>query len=730
MAREARPPDLQQAVALYRQQRPHEAERLLAQILQRHPKNVDALHLLGIVAQETGRADRAVALLRKAVALAPRAAPLHDSLAAALTVLGRHNEALAHWDKATEADPQFADAHVNRGTLLNKIGRPEQAVAAYDKALAIDPHFAEAHFNRAVALGRLRQYEEALKSCDRAIVAMPNFPEVHFTRGTILAELKRTDAAIDSFKRTLALQPDRAEAYYNIGTFYLGTGRLQAAVDSLARATELEPDYADAWHNRGIALQDLGQYEEAIVCQEKALALRPDFDFLLGDMLQLRLNICDWAGLEESIERLKQQTARGEKALSPFAALLSVDDPEIQRKAAELYAAARCPADVGVVPFGPTRRSDKIRIGYFSADLREHPVAYLTAGLFEHHDRSRFDIVAFAFGPDTKDAMTDRIARACDEYVDVRGMSDAAVARLAREKAIDIAIDLGGFTRYARPGIFAQRAAPVQASYLGYLGTMGVPYMDYILADPIAIPEVARHGFAEKIVHLPCFQSNTIDLPVSDTSISRAEVGLPDTGFVFCSYNNNFKILPWMFQAWLRILAATPGSVLWIYIASAAAVRNIRAAAAEQGLGADRIVFAERVPRPDYMARLRLADLFLDTAPYNAGTTASDALWMGLPVLTLAGTTFAGRMGASLLTAIGMPEAIAATLDEYEATAIALAHDPDRLAALKTKLAANRSTTRLFDTRQGARDIEAAYAAMIERLWAGLPPDHLVVAVA
>lgn len=698
---------------LYRQRRLDDAEKRLGQILQRNANHVDALHLLGVIALETGRAPQAAMLLGKAVKLNPRAAPLHDRLANALNDLGRREEALASWDKAIQIDPGFADAHVNRGSVLKALGRLEQAMAAFDLALVLAPNFAEAHHNRAVALSGLRDFDTALVSCERAIALAPGFPEAHFTRGTILAALRRDNDAVASFRQTIALKPDHAGAYYNIGTACLGSGRPHDAIEHFGKAIALKPDHADAYHNRGIALQDLGHYEEAIDSQKKALALRPNFDFLQGDLLQLQLMVCEWSGLQTSIAQLTGKLADGGRALPPFATLLTLHSPALQRKAAEIYAACKYPPDNRLGPIVPKPRGEKIRVGYFSPDFREHPVSYLMVGLFEHHDRTRFHTVGFAFGPETSDAMAARVARSVDEFIDVRQMPDHAVAQLARDMEIDIAVDIGGFTQHTRPGIFALRAAPVQVSYIGYLGTMGSDYIDYLIADPVMIPEGDRRHYAEKIVYLPSFQSNTTDLPAPGTPISRAEAGLPENGFVFCCFNNNFKILPDVFAGWTRILTATPGSVLWLYIGSAVAARNIRAAAASGGVDPDRIVFAPHVARPAYLARLKLADLFLDTSPYNAGTTASDALWMGLPVLTRLGETFAGRMGASLLTAIGMPELIAASPADYETMAIELARDSARMVEIKRKLAANRATARLFDTPRFARDIEAAYTAMM-----------------
>ena len=717
----------QQAVMLYQQRRLPEADKLLGQILQRAPADVGALHLAGLIAQETGRLQRAATLLGKAVRLNPRTAPLLDALAGVLNDLGQRQEALAHWDQAVQADPGFADAWVNRGTLLKVLDRVEEALASYDRALSLEPNFAEAHYNRALALSQLKRFEAALQSCNRAIALTPGFAEAHFSRGTILADLKRDAEAMTSFRQAIALKPDHAEAYYNIGTSLLGLSRLREAIELFDRAIVLKPDHADAYHNRGVAQEELGLFDAAIESQEKALALRPGFEFLEGNLLQLRLTVCDWDGLDPTLTRISERAARGERICSPFASLLAIADPALQRRAAEIYAAAKYPVDKRLGPIAPGPPGDKIRVGYFSADFREHPVSQLMIGLFENHDRARFHAVGFAFGPVTGDAMAARVAASLDAFIDVRGMSDQAVAQLARDEGIDIAIDLSGYTKHARTGIFAFRAAPVQVGYIGYLGTMGADYIDYILADRVMVPDSARRYYTEKIAHLPCYQSNPADRSVSITPVSRADIGLPEVGFVFGCFNNNFKILPAVFSAWVRILTAVPGSVLWLYITGDAAERNIRASAAAMGLDPTRIVFARRTPHPEYLSRLRLADLFLDTSPYNAGTTASDALWMGLPVLARLGETFAGRMAASLLTAIEVPELIASSLKEYEAMAIALAQDPCRLADIKRKLTHNRATSRLFDTERFARNMETAYTAIIARYQAGLPPDHIQV---
>jgi predicted O-linked N-acetylglucosamine transferase (SPINDLY family) len=364
-------------------------------------------------------------------------------------------------------------------------------------------------------------------------------------------------------------------------------------------------------------------------------------------------------------------------------------------------------------------------VGYFSADFREHAVATLMAGVFEAHDRERFEVSGFSFGPDTGDPMRRRLEGAFERFTDVRQRSDAEIAQLARQLEIDIAVDLGGFTADGRPRIFALRAAPLQVSYLGYVGTMAAPYMDYLIADATLIPQAAQRHYAEKIVYLPSYQANDCKRVIAGRHFSRAELGLPATGMVYCCFNANYKITPRSFDSWMRILQATPGSVLFLYAGSAAVVENLRREALCRGVAAERLIFGDKLPFAQYLARYRTADLFLDTLPYNAGTTASDALWAGLPVLTCAGEALAARMGASVLQALGLPELITESLPQYERLAIELGQDRERLQALRQKLAANRGRAALFDTALFTRHLESAYSTMYQRYLANRAPEHL-----
>ena len=414
----------------------------------------------------------------------------------------------------------------------------------------------------------------------------------------------------------------------------------------------------------------------------------------------------------------------------PLVVMSLLDSPSLQRRAAQASVAANryepeAPARIEVPP-----AAARIRVGYFSADFHGHPVAVLSARMFELHDRDHFEVFAFSFGPDIDDPMRRRLRSAFEHFVDVRRNTEEEIARLARGAGLDIAVDLLGFTARQRPGIFGRRAAPVQVSYLGYAGSLGANFMDYLVADRIVIPECSRGEYAEKIVHLPhCFQVNDDTRAIAERPFARGELGLPDDAFVFCCFNNIYKIQPAIFGSWMRILRRVPGSVLWLAQSNERAEANLRGEAVRQGIDAARLIFAPRMPRmEEHLARHRAADLFLDTLPFNAHTTASDALWAGLPLLTMAGHSYAGRVAASLLHTLGLEELITRSPEDYEKVAVSLAGDRPRLEDIRARLERARLTAPLFDTEGFTRAMESAYRTMVERCRAGLAPDHLEIA--
>jgi predicted O-linked N-acetylglucosamine transferase (SPINDLY family) len=693
------------------------------------PDYPDAHYNRGNALSDLKRDDEALASYDKAIALKPDYADAHYNRGIALSDLKRHDEALASYDKAIALKPDYADAYNNRGIALNELKRPEQALASYDKAIALKPDYADAYNNRGIALNELKRSEQALASYDQAIALKPDYADAYNNRGIALNELKRSEQALASYGRAIALRPDYADAHYNRGNALRNLKRYDEALASYDKAITLKPDHAEAYNNRGTVLEDLKRNEEAIASYEKAIALNPDVEFLLGNLIHTRMIICDWINLETQIDQLIHKINRAEKVSTPYPILSISGSPELQRKAAEIYVLARNPLNNALPEIAKRQRHQKIRIGYFSADFREHPIANLAAELFERHDRSQFEVTAFSFGTDTRDDLRRRLEVAFDKFIDVRNQSDKEVALLARNLEIDIAVDLGGFTMDCRTNIFSMRAAPVQVNYLGYPGTMGAEYIDYLIADCTLIPTQMQKYYTEKIAYLPnsCIP-NDAKRVISNRLFDRAEFGLPHSAFVFCGFNNSYKLNPSIFDCWMRILKKAEGSVLWLSESNATAAANLKKEADTRGVDSNRLVFARKMPLlADHLARHRLADLFLDVLPFNAHTTASDALWAGLPVLTQIGESFIGRVAASRLNAIGLPELITSTRQEYEDLAIELATNLEKLTAIKDKLANNRLTTPLFDTQLFTRNIETAYTAMYERYQADLPPDHIYV---
>jgi predicted O-linked N-acetylglucosamine transferase (SPINDLY family) len=576
---------------------------------------------------------------------------------------------------------------------------------------------AEAYNNHGIALHRRQCYREAVASFDQAIVLDPAYANAYGNRGNSLIELRQYQQALESYDQVIRLAPAYAPAYNARATALHGLRQSLAAVESWDKAILLKPDYADAHANRGIALFETAHYKQALASFDNALRLEPTYKYLGGMRLHLKRLLCDWHDIEEQSRQLESQIARGEKAAPPFMMLAITASPALQRRAAEIFVQDRYPPAPGTLPRRPRR--NKIRVGYFSADFHNHAICYLMAEMFEHHDRNRFELLAFSFGRDQQDEMRLRVSASMDRFLDVRFLSDTEVTQLSRELEVDIAVDLMGFTQHGRTGIFSRRAAPIQVNYLGYPGTMGASYIDYLIADQTLIPEASQQHYREKIVYLPdTFQANSRVLPAKHL-YTRAAEQLPEQGFVYCCFNNNYKITPAIFEVWMRILERVEGSVLWLLEGNPWAADNLRREAAGRGIAPHRLIFARGLPLAEHVARQQLADLFLDTLPFGAGAMASPALWAGLPLLTCLGETFAGRMAASLLRAIDLPELVTTTSAAYEALAIELALDTGRYRELRRRLQHNRLTTPLFDTAVFTRHLETAYSAMYERYHAG-----------
>jgi predicted O-linked N-acetylglucosamine transferase (SPINDLY family) len=651
-----------------------EAARLYTAILNADPSHFDALYSFGFLRFQTGEFE------------------------ASEHLLGR----------AARINPGAPDLWFTRGCVFLRLRRESDALDAFDKALVLRPGFVEAALNRGALLLALKRADEALASFDTALASQPGMAQGWNNRGNALAELGRFAESVESYDRALALHPGLTEALINRGTASLALQRASEALADYERAAAAQPHNAEALAGRANALFELKRFEEAAETYRRVLAIAPDYPYALGHLAFCRAYCCDWREAEAHRAQLAAGIAAGARIVTPFQSLALVPAPEAQRRAAEIWTADKYPPSPAPPAQGLRYGHDRVRLAYLSADFGEHAVATLMAGVFAHHDRTRFETFAFSF------AKTAPLQSAFEHFSDVSGETDAAIAGMLRTHEIDIAVDLMGFTGESRLGVFARKAAPVQVNYLGYAGTMGASYMDYLIADATVIPDDSGAHYSETVIRLPaCFLPSDNRRAIAPKP-TRTEAGLPEIGFVFCSFNNSYKFGAQSFAIWMRLLQAVDGAMLWLPQGNEAATRNLKREAEARGVAPDRLIFAPfAADASAHLARLSHADLFLDTFAYNAHSTASDALWAGVPLITCPGESFASRVAASALTAIGLPELIADSPESYEALALRLARDRDALAALRNRLARNRATQPLFDTARYTRNLEDAYFKML-----------------
>jgi protein O-GlcNAc transferase len=672
-----------------------EAEQRYRWILSAHPEHFGCVHMCGLIEYQRGD----------------------------------HAQALRQIDHALKINPQSASAHNNRGVVLAELKRPDEALVSYDKAIALSPDYVDAFCNRGDAFRNLKHFDEALASYDRAVILAPDRVELHNKRANVLTELQRFDEAVASYTQATSLKPDFSEAFNNRGVALARLRRFHEAVESYDHAIALKRDDAEALNHRGQALVELARFDEAIASFDEAFALQPDLDYLRGLRMHAKMHVCDWKGFEDECSALASAVLRGTAASSPFPLIATPATAEVQLACAKRYCTEKYPASTTPLCRGVHHSHDRIRVAYLSADFREHATAHLLAGVFEEHDRSKFETIAVSFGPADDSEMRRRLARSFDRFVDVRAHSDQAIAEHLRELEIDIAVDLKGYTQDCRTDVLAKRPAPIQASYLGYPGTMAAPYIDYLIADRVVIPDGDEAMYSEKIVRLPDnYQANDGRRRISAVAPDRSAAGLPENGLVFCCFNNSYKITPDVFDVWMRLLRQVDSSVLWLLEGNSSAPHNLRYEAERRGVSGQRLIFAPRMRPDEHLARHQLADLCLDTYYCNAHTTASDALWSGVPLLTCMGQTFASRVAGSLLTAIGLPELITHTLTDYENLGLKLALDRALLTAIRERLSRHRTTHPLFDTARLTQHLEAAYVSMWERAARGEPPQSFAVA--
>ena len=721
--------ELGRAFSLHQKGSLKEAATIYRRLIKNNPKNYHALHFLGIIEADSRNFADAKPLMACSLSIQPPNIEFINNYATMLFNSGDHKDAIEICNRGLRIDGKNTHLIYINALCLFRIGNLSESLRQFDRLVSYQPNHVVAFNDRGSVLAEMRQYDAALASFDRAHALEPRYAEAYLNKGNVYFELERYDDALAAFDKALSIKPDLADAWHGRGNVFVNLKRYDEALSAYDKALALKPDFAKAWHGRGNTLNHLRRHDQAARAYAKVLEIDRNFKFAKGLFVNEKMLSCDWKGVDPLIGEIEKDIIAGKLAAEPFGWQGIARSDRSLQKCAELYCKTRFPAD----PENPARRPldahQKLRIGYSSGEFRQQATSLLLVGVLEQHDDARFEIYAVDNGWDDLSETRRRIDSAVHRIININGLNRAEAAAAIRENQIDILVNLNGYFGEARMEVFAQRPAPIQVNYLGFPGTLGAGYIDYIIADKHVIPDDHKMFFTEKVVYLPnCYQANDRRKEIGTGAAGRADMGLPEDGFVFCCFNNNFKIAPDIFNVWMRVLKKIEGSVLWLLEDNAAAAVNLRQEAVARGVSAERIVFAKRVPLPEHLARHRCADLFLDTLPYNAHTTASDALWAGLPVLTCVGDTFAGRVAASLLYAIDVPELISPSLEAYEQLAIGLATDPDRLAAIKQKLSDNRLTTPLFDTARFTRDLEAAYTAMAARHRAGLPPDHIDVA--
>jgi len=723
-------PDVWYYLGTAHQRNGSQKEAVLAfrRALKAHGDFFEALHDLGCSLAMSGRDREAVESFDKALALRPDSWEALTNKGRSLARLGRQEEEYECYRRALAYGPAERQILTNLGAVAADLGRPDEVEQWFSRAVAMYPDVPEVFNLHGAALDKLNRHSEALACYDKALALQPEYAEAWMNRGTTLGALRRYPEALAAYDRVLALNPRLCASWHAKGVLLNNLKDFDGALQCFERALEIDPHYLDALSARGRTLNNAKRFDEAAACFTRLLELAPDYEFARGRLLYAQLFGCDWTRLPQLGKAIRADLAARRRSADPFVYQAFSESPTDLQACAEIYADAVYPA---LPPLASTARSgaDKIRIGYLSGEFRSQATSILMVGLLEAHDKRQFEVFAFDNGWSDGSPIRQRIESAVDQVVDIAHLGDREAAQLIAEKGIDILVNLNGYFGESRQGIFSRRPAPLQVNYLGFPGTIGAPYIDYIIADRCVIPPDERHAYTEKAVYLPhTYQPNDAKRTMAAAVPPRAALGLPDDGFVFCCFNNSYKITPQVFDVWMRLLARVPGSVLWLLEDNRIARDRLQREAEKRGIARERLIFAARATHDEHVARHQAADLFLDTLPYNAHTTASDALWSGLPLLTCTGKTFPGRVGTSLLHAIGLPELVTASLGEYEARALELAGDPALLKTLRARLAANRPSMPLFDTALYARHFEQALQRMWERCRQGMGPEDIDVA--
>ncbi len=719
---------LHHAISLHQSGNINQAIEIYSRLLKNDSKNANLLFLLGSGEIQMGRTSVGLDLLNRSLIIEPNNSDAHYNIGHALQCLNRFDEAIKNYSKALKINPQNIEAYLNKGIALLELNQPQEAFHTLEKAVHIFPDYYPAYNSMGNALRALQKLDESLKFFEKAISIKSNYYEAYSNKAAALLDLKQFEHALECCETAIMIKANYPQAWSNKGSAYKELGRYQDALSAYQTALSFDSKLQESWINLGSTLRELKLYDQALAAYLKVFEIKSDHNFLIGTILHLKMMLCDWSGLYELHNIVQHKLRNMNPVAEPFG-FQGISDSESDLMAcAKLFANHSFPERAPPFKFDKHLNNKKIRIGYLCGELRNQATSILITELFELHNKDQFEIYAFDNGWDDGSEIRKRINVAFDKIINITRFSDLEAAKVIHGLGIEILINLNGYFGKNRQGIFSYRPSPIQVNYLGFPGTLGAKYIDYLIADKITIPESSKINYCEKIVYLPdSYQVNDSKRKISEKEFSRFELGLPDSGFMFCCFNNSYKITPNTFDSWMKILMQVENSVLWLLEDNETATKNILKEALKRGISTNRLIFAKRIDLPDHLARHRVANLFIDTLPYNAHTTASDALWAGLPVLTCMGNTFPGRVAASLLNAIGLPELITYSQTDYENLAIELATNSEKLNQIKNKLSVNRLKSALFNCSRFTKNIEHAYKTMHELNKNNLPPKDFSV---
>lgn len=715
----------------------HKAEELYNAIISVNPNHSDSLHLLGVIAFQTGKNVQAVNLIKKAIKYNPDNPVYYNNLGNVHRDCDNLKEANLSYQKALDIKPDYAEAHYNLGTLFKDQREWDNAMSSYRKALEIDPGLAEVYNNMGNVLKKQRKSIEAISCFQKAVEVRPNFTEAHNNMGNMLREQGKPDEAIACYQKALETKSNLAVVYNNMGNALKDKGMFTEAIDSFHKSQKIKPGLAESYNNLGNVYQEQGETKEAISCFQKALEIKPDSAEAFSGLFHQLQRVCDWQKREDMTPKLIDFTAKDiEKGIKtkepPFAYLArEINLPGnylVSRSWSHYISVIMSTLEIKFSFEGRSTRKSKIVIGYLSNDFQDHPISHLMLSMFGLHNKDEFEIVCYSYGDDDGSYYRERILQDCDKFVDIRNLDHVDSAKRIYEDRVDILVDLKGYTKGGRMEISALRPAPIQIRYLGLAGTTGSRFFDYILTDSIITPKSHAQYYSENFAYLPhCYQINDNTQAISNKDWKKADFGLPEDSFVFCSFNQGYKIGPEMFNTWMNILRQVPEGVLWLQRENEIVEKNLKREAEGRGVKPERLIFTERMPKDQHLGRLKLADMALDTQIVNGAATTSDALWAGVPVITLQGGSFASRMSSSILTALGMSELITQTLEEYESLVVGMACNHDKLKEIRRKISKNRLEGPLFDTPKFVRNLENAYKEMWKVFVAGERPRQIEI---